>query len=208
MINKTNQYAELAMANFLNKIQVPASWNTEAWNEIITHFQQYSIENKELITPKKGLFIVAKLEDEAILFTHLIMFYLAELYKQLEENSSYDKVPKEYQIRPYTFSSTELFFELIHSRKIDEIFQKISAQRILCITDFGEEGIAKLEYHNKIDFIPELIKKRHRNLRYRNANSPLYIINKCSKELLKKRYSEETFFYLKALTDEIFLSDV
>lgn len=199
---------EMIINNCLKKFQFPTTWDSDEFYKILHHFQDYGIENKELKTPHKGLFITAKLEDEPYLIHHLLTYIISDLYNQLEEEDFYNRVGRSQQTLPFSLSACDVALDLHQNQKAHDIINMYSTKKILCITDFGKENIVKLPYHQKFDIIHELLRRRHQDFRNFKSKNVLYVINNCTKEELDERYPSETFYYLKSLTEEIFLTDL
>jgi hypothetical protein len=208
MNNQAHQSLDMIINNSLKKIQFPTTWNSDEFNKILYHFQTYGIKNRQLKTPEKGLFIVAKLEDEPYLIHHLLTYIISEMYNKLEEEDYYNRVGKNEQTLPFSLSACDVALELHQNQKALDIVNQYSAKKILCITDFGKENIVKLPYHQKFDLVHELLRKRHQDFRNFKSKNVLYIINNCTKEELKQRYTPDTFYYIKSLTEMVVLTDI
>lgn len=201
--------SEVIINNCLKHFQFPATWNSDEFNKILRHFHEYHIENKVLKTPQKGLFIVAKLEDEPYLIHHLLKYIISEMYKQWEKDNYYYRVNQNEQTSPFSLSACDAVLELHQNQKALDMVNRYSAKKILCITDFGKEEIVRLSCHQKFDLVHEILRRRHQDFRTPHYSNVLYVINTCTREKLKHRFqSDDTFYYLRSLTEEIFLSDL
>ncbi len=204
-MNKIDIISALGKKKYGDNFELPVHWKIDAIRKIEQHFLKYKIENRRLIIPEKGLFICSKIEDEAIVLTHLLKFHIEELYNKWNNELYYERVLNGYKLSFKIVSARQLSMEVFELKPL-EIVKKYASQSILSIVDFGLDQPVNLINYNKFDFVPEFLNKRYLDFRFTNANTILYVFTNCTPRELKKRYPKEVFFHLKSLTSEILLS--
>lgn len=206
MKNEIQMDGEQSWINELKKIQFPKGWSNEVIEQIVIHLQQYRVENRKLVIPIKGLFIVSRFTDEPIFLFKLLCMVVNSLYRHSEVFNYYERVELKDKIQPLLVTTNELRRELFQDKKPDDLINKYLSKQILFIDSIGIEKTIKLDNYNEFDIIPELVEKLYLSQRLSKINSPVYFITNCTPLVLKNRYPKETLLQLSRITKGVIIS--
>jgi len=206
MKNEIQMNGEQSWINELKNIQFPKGWSDEVIEQIVIHLQQYRVENRKLVIPMKGLFIVSRFTDEPIFLFKLLCFVVNRLYRHTEEFNYYERVEVTDKIKPLLVTTNELRRELFQEKKPNDLINKYLGKKILFLDSIGIEKTVKLDNYNEFDIIPELIEKLYLSQRLSTINSPVYFITNCTPHELKNRYPKESLLQLSRLTKGLIIS--
>lgn len=161
---------DLGKKRFKKRFQIYGA-NENQILAIANHIKNFSITEKGLVMPDKGLVLIANNEKYIYPIFQLIVQYINELFQSHKERHGTDS------FYSHCYPSSKFYFAdafnlMLINRNPNEILEPILNQlNILFIGELTQELEVKLSNYNKFDAIPFILKERQ--FRHRFVSSSL-----------------------------------
>ena len=162
---KKRDYSALDFLNQLGSQRFKKDFLLESSNEnqmnaIVQHIIEYKIENRQLVYPEKGLFLIVENEKYVIPIFHMIIQHINNLYEEDKKLNSDESCNSENPKRKF-ISTQKIAIQLISGKPHEILDPLVKENDILFLSSFGNEEEVKVAYYNKIDFMPYIFSERH-----------------------------------------------